>query len=208
MIAELRLAVDAAHRASVEHDNQRARIRGLERDLPGARAGLDEAEQVLTACLGADELGEGSAAATKAARKARDEAAERVRGINAALSVLREREPDLAAQVRTLEESSRAAALPIAEKLAAEQLERCQRLFESAASSYAVWHELDTYLVGGELTGPAQSEKAGVAEIFRRHGVHARNGRIECGDGNGMARPMSARELLALLEPEQAEAAQ
>lgn len=202
---------DAVRRAcatTTELENQRARIRGLERDLPGAETALAEAEQALTAALGAERLGEGSPATTKKARAARDEAAERFRGIESALSVLRAREPDLAATAAEREREARDAALPIARALYEHEIERLHRLAESFASAYAASHVLQTFIIGSELTGPAQAEDAGVTAILARFGVHSRAGFIACGDGNGMTPPITPAELLALCEPPEAEAAE
>ncbi|HEU4544640.1 MAG TPA: hypothetical protein VFR23_26170 [Jiangellaceae bacterium] len=204
----LHQAVDAAQRATTELANQRERARKLQGELAPAREVLDAAEQALTSALGAESLGEGTAAATKKARAARDEASERVRGIESALSVLRDREPDLATTAAQAERHARELALPLARTLYDHELDRCQRLAESFASAYAACHVLQTYIIGGELTGPAQAEDAGIAEILSRHGVRSHSGFIACGDPNGMTRPLTPAELLQLCEPAHAEAAQ
>lgn len=196
----LREKIEAVEVARQAYSDLSARRYEFSQKLAPAERDFGEADRAVVSAMAEVELGERTAADAEKLKRARTDAADRYRGIKAAIELLEARLTEAREAMARAEHECRAEAAPLAATRAATELQRIHSLSAQLGSALRSWHRLDaaTRPDGAPSTGTRQTSRTRVAEILREHGVYADAGEVVVDTPQAAA--MTPTELLELTD--------
>jgi hypothetical protein len=197
MAVELQLFVDKHASAKAHKAAQEDRLIGLMKTSSAAINHHAEADATFVRLSGEHALGEGSADAVAEARKARDDAFDEMRSIDAAVEVTRGRIATATQDESDAERDAVRVSRVIARFAAERERDATLAVVASAFAALERQHMLETTAIGSELTGDRALDSLGLSELTAKFKLIG----ITVGSSGGHLKAFTPAELAKLLTP-------